>query len=100
MALLLAGFIRLERSGPRAGLAPVIASVLAPLELLGQTALFYYVLHVHLIAAVSLVLGFDKAFGIDAALIGAALTLCTLYFACVPYRRYKAAHPNGWARYL
>jgi hypothetical protein len=32
--------------------------------------------------------------------LGSALLLVALYPLCVRYRRYKAAHPDGWTRYI
>jgi uncharacterized membrane protein len=94
MALLLAGFYRLERAytkRPRA---------LAALAVLGQAALFYYVLHIHVLGAGTLALGLEHEGGIGATLLGALLTVLVLWYPVVRYQRYKAAHPNSWTRYL
>jgi uncharacterized membrane protein len=93
MALLLAGFWRLEeRLGEVKGLEP--------LRTLGQTALFFYVLHVHLLEGAAAALGVKKQLGLTATYVAAAAALAVLYPACVWYRRYKAAHPDGWTRYV
>lgn len=94
MALLLAGFYRLERARKGAMSAPMTA-----LTLLGQAALFYYVIHIHLLGLVTTLLGVAKQ-GIAATLIGAALCVLALSFPAARYQRYKAAHPSGWTRYL
>jgi uncharacterized membrane protein len=96
MALLLAGFYRLERSRAGAALSPAMAG----LTLLGQAALFYYVIHIHLLGLVAESLGLAHEHGIMAALIGAALCVLALSYPAARYQRYKAAHPNGWTHYL
>jgi uncharacterized membrane protein len=74
---------------------------LAPLSLLGSTAFFYYLLHVHLLDAAGLLLHFDSEHdGLAKTYGGAAAVLLVLYPLCVRYRRYKAAHPDGWTRYI
>jgi uncharacterized membrane protein len=93
MALLLAGFWRLEEW-------PGAVRVLEPLRTLGQTALFFYLLHVHLLVGVAVALGVRKQLGLSATYGAAALALAVLYPACAWYRRYKAAHPSGWTRYV
>lgn len=73
---------------------------LRPVEVLGRTALFFYVLHVHVMSAFALATGTRRTFGMDGALLGAVACVLLLYPACVYYDRYKRAHPNGWTRYL
>lgn len=74
---------------------------LALFSLLGSTAFFYYLLHVHLMAGVQRVFAFDThADGLAKTWGAAALTIAVLAGPCWLYRRYKAAHPHGWARYL
>jgi uncharacterized membrane protein len=74
---------------------------LAILSLLGSTAFFYYLLHVHLIALGAAVLPLDPhAHGLIKTWVGAGLTLAVLLGPCAWYRRYKAAHPDGWTRYI
>jgi hypothetical protein len=38
--------------------------------------------------------------GLAKTWIAAAITLAVLAGPCVLYRRYKAAHPDGWTRYV
>jgi uncharacterized membrane protein len=92
--LLFAGFLALdEPAKPRA--------VLGGFAVLGSTAFFYYVWHVHLMAGVEAVATFDRTTdGLAKTWLGAAFALAALAGPCVWYRRYKAAHPNGWARYI
>jgi len=91
---LLALFLWLDQPGkPR--------SVLAPLAVLGSTAFFYYLLHVHVMAGVQALLQLDvHAAGLEKTWGAAALTLLLLAAPCWFYRRYKSAHPNGWTRYV
>ncbi len=71
------------------------------LSLLGSSALFYYVLHVHLLAAAQALLGLDpRTHGLSKTWLGASLTLALLLWPCAWYRRYKSAHPDGWARFI
>ncbi len=93
MALLLAGFWWVEARWGQ-------VKVLAPLRVLGQTALFFYLLHVHLLEGAASVLGVKKQLGLGATYLGTVAVLAVLYPACAWYRRYKAAHPHGWTRYV
>jgi uncharacterized membrane protein len=93
MALLLAGFWWLEER-------PGAVKVLEPLRTLGQTALFFYLLHMHLLMGAAVALGVKKQLGLAATYGAAAVALAVLYPACAWYRRYKAAHPGGWTRYV
>jgi uncharacterized membrane protein len=93
MALSLAGFSLASRK----------AEHLAPLEflrVLGQTAFFFYLLHVHLLEAVASLFGWGGKFGLAAAYIGGIAIVAFLFPACVYYLRYKRAHPHGWTRYI
>jgi uncharacterized membrane protein len=94
LALLLLGALMAADDGrPR--------PILALLGLLGATALFYYLLHVHLLTAARLLLHLDvHTYGLAKTYLAAAAALALLYPLCVRYRRYKAAHPEGWTRYI
>jgi uncharacterized membrane protein len=71
-----------------------------PLLLLGQTALFFYLLHVHLLEGAAHALGLYRREGIGATLVATALAVAVLTPLCAVYRRYKASHPDGWTRYV
>ena len=91
--LLLALFFQLEDTRPR--------PLLQPFLIFGSTAFFYYLLHVHLLKLAAIVLGLDRAHdGLFKTYAGSAAVLVALYPLCTRYRRYKAAHPDGWTRYI
>jgi uncharacterized membrane protein len=70
------------------------------LMVLGQTPMFFYLLHFPLLVQSARRTGLEQHFGVASAYIGAAAVIAVLYPACRWYRRYKAAHPNGWPRYI
>ncbi|MBX3233635.1 MAG: DUF1624 domain-containing protein [Labilithrix sp.] len=88
-ALLLAAFLWI---GPR--------RVLEPLRLLGQTALFYYLLHIHVLKLVAVVTGTEGKLGIVSAYVGGLAIAAALYLPCRWYRGYKSAHADGWTRFV
>ncbi len=90
MALLLAVFLRV----------PAGSRGLRPLVLLGQTAFFFYLLHVHLLEGAAHGLGLFRSLGLPGTYAAAAAALLVLIPLCAVYRRYKAAHPEGWTRYV
>src|SRR4030095_7550559 len=81
MALVLAGFVALSR---RVGQV----AWLEPLRVLGQTALFFYVLHVHVLTLAAHALGWSHGAGLGATYSAALLTLVVLYPPCVWYGGY------------
>lgn len=92
--LLLAGFVAIDVPS-----RPLRA--LAPLSLFGATAFFFYLLHVHLLAAVQAGYRINRySDGLAKTWISAALAVVVLAGPCWMYRRYKAAHPDGWTRYV
>ncbi len=91
--LLLAVFFALDDGRDR--------RLLAPLGLLGRTAFFYYLLHVHVLALAGYLLRLDPhTAGLAKTYLGAAAVLVFLYPLCARYASYKAAHPDGWTRYV
>jgi uncharacterized membrane protein len=90
-ALLLAGLSVVTRTRPDFG---------GPLRLFGQVALFYYLLHVHLLTLAGWILGMRGKLGVKSCYVGAFGVLLVLYPACRWYQRYKAAHTRGWTRYV
>jgi uncharacterized membrane protein len=73
---------------------------LAPLVLLGQTAFFFYLLHVHLLQGAARLLEMHHGGGLGETYVAAAAAIAVLMPLCALYRRYKAAHPEGWTRYV
>ena len=92
MALFLAAFFRISRGGSPA--------VLGPLGVLGANALFFYLLHLHLMMAASYALGVHQKLGVGSAYVATAATVFVLYFACRWYGRYKSTHHNFVTRYV
>jgi uncharacterized membrane protein len=82
------------------GHARAVAPLLSFLLVLGQSALFFYLLHVHLLEGTALALGWREKFGVGSAYLGGIAIVFVLFPACLFYRGYKRAHPNGWTRYL
>ncbi|HZR79853.1 MAG TPA: heparan-alpha-glucosaminide N-acetyltransferase domain-containing protein [Candidatus Binatia bacterium] len=93
MALALAILFRLER-------VPAAETALRPLRLLGQTALFYYLLHVHFLEVAAWVAGASHRHGLAATYAAALVAVVVLLPLCAWYRGYKSAHPDGWPRYV
>jgi len=94
MALCLAALFSLGRRVPAA------ARWLRPLLVLGQTALFFYLLHVHVLTLAAWALGASHHGGLAVTYAAGAGIVLLLYPLCARYRRYKLAHPDGWARYV
>jgi uncharacterized membrane protein len=90
-ALLLAGLFRVTERRP---------DFAAPLRTLGQTALFFYLLHIHVLALGAWLFGVREKLGLGSAYVGAAIVLALLYPLCVRYRRYKTEHPTSLARFV
>ena len=67
---------------------------------LGQTALFFYLLHVHVLTLAADLLGAGHRGGLAETYVAAFVAVVVLYPVCRWYRGYKAAHPNGWPRYV
>lgn len=91
--VLLALFFQLEDTRSR--------PLLHPFLIFGSTAFCYYLLHVHLLHLAAKLAGLDRnQHGLLKTYLATAIVLVVLYPLCVRYRRYKAAHPDGWTRYL
>jgi uncharacterized membrane protein len=70
------------------------------LLVLGQTAFFFYLLHGHLLLLAARSLGVLHQRGLPETFVAAGAVIGLLYPCCRWYRRYKNAHPQGWARYV
>ena len=67
---------------------------------LGQTPMFFYLLHFPLLVQSARLLGVESKLGLGAAYLAAATVVAILYPVCRWYRGYKAAHRTGWARFV
>ncbi|HEY8378958.1 MAG TPA: hypothetical protein VIK91_20845 [Nannocystis sp.] len=90
--LLLAALVRIEPRIPAHRDGPVL--------LFGQTALFFYIVHWLVLGAPATLFGLFRVGGVGAAYLAAAAALLVMWPLCRRYRRYKRAHPHGWARYI
>jgi uncharacterized membrane protein len=67
---------------------------------LGQTPLFFYLLHFPLLVLSAHWLRIEAKLGLGATFLGAAAVVAVLYPACRAYRSYKTAHKHSLARYI
>jgi uncharacterized membrane protein len=67
---------------------------------LGQTPLFFYLLHFPLLVLSAHWLRVEAKLGLGATFLGAAAVVVVLYPACRAYRSYKTAHKHSLARYI
>jgi uncharacterized membrane protein len=94
MAILLGLFFR------RAASDTSSPHVLRPLLVFGQTALFFYLLHAHLLTLAARVLGLSHRGGLLETYVATLGALLVLYPLCVMYGNYKRVHPEGWTRFI
>ena len=71
-----------------------------PILVFGQTAFFFYVLHIVSLEMSARVLNLHMKMGLGTTYMAAIAVLVLLYPCCFWYRRYKTSHPGGWARYI
>jgi uncharacterized membrane protein len=74
--------------------------LLAPLALFGQTALFFYLLHVHILKGVAVALGVYRANGLWVVYLAWLALLALLYPACRWYLGVKRRHPDSVLRFV
>lgn len=94
MALILSGFFWYQRNLKR----PIRNR--NPLLVFGQTAFFFYLIHMHILIFSGLALGMFMQQGLGAAYLAALGVLILLYPVCLWFRRFKARRPKGWVRYI
>jgi uncharacterized membrane protein len=70
------------------------------LVVLGQTALFYYLIHAHLFKLIALVLGVYKAEGLGTTAVAWVAMLLLMYPLCRWYLGVKRRHPESVLRFL
>ena len=94
MALILFGFFRYQRTmtGP--------ARSWNPLLVFGQTAFFFYLIHMHILMIAAFAMGMFMNQGVGAAYLAALGVLILLYPVCLWFRRFKARRPRSWVRYI
>jgi len=63
------------------------------LLVLGQTPLFFYLLHFPMLVGGARLFGLEHRFGVGSAYLGAAAVIALLYPVCAWYRGYKADLP-------
>ncbi|MFL5305020.1 MAG: DUF1624 domain-containing protein [Polyangia bacterium] len=93
MALILAALFRLAER--RRAISPN-----SVLMVLGQTPMFFYLLHFPLLVGGSRLMGVNEKLGLGATYLGAGAAVALLYPVCRWYRGYKAAHRTGWPRFI
>jgi uncharacterized membrane protein len=76
------------------------ASPANPLQVFGRTPLFFYVIHVHLLAAASWSLNMHQTGGLRETYLATVVALLVLYPLCRWYGHFKQAHPKSLLRYL
>jgi uncharacterized membrane protein len=92
MAIILAGLFQLSlvRAPRSEGL----------LMTLGQTPMFFYLLHFPLLVTASRLLGVEHHLGLAATYAGAAGVVAVLYPFCRWYRPFKATGQHAFTRYI
>jgi uncharacterized membrane protein len=71
-----------------------------PLVVLGQTALFFYVLHVHLLKIAAFAVGLYKSAGLGATMVAWLVMVAALYPLSRWYLAVKRRHPASALRFL
>lgn len=71
-----------------------------PVVALGQTALFYYLIHIHLLKVTAAALGMYKSCGLGTVVIGWLAVLVVLYPLCLSYLGLKRRHPRSVLRLI
>lgn len=99
MCAILAGMFALERRGDRP------ARPNGPLLVFGQTALFFYLLHIPLLEGAGALLGAlfgpeHVPAGVGRTWLAVAATLALLYPACRWFRAFKRARPRSALRFV
>ncbi len=76
------------------------ASPANPLRVFGRTPLFFYVIHVHLLAAAAWLLNMHQTGGLGETYVATVAALLVLYPLCRWYDHLKQSHPKSLLRYL
>jgi uncharacterized membrane protein len=102
MALALAGLWLAATivEGPARRAAEPSARDRGLLVVLGRTPMFFYLLHIPVLALLARGLGVEEKLGLGATYGFAALVVAVLYPACLAYGRYKARRVAAWTQYI
>lgn len=92
MALVMAAFFQLALRRPARPEGLLIT--------LGQTPMFFYLLHFPLLVMAGSILGVQHRLGLLATYAGAAGVVVVLYPFCRWYRQFKATGRHAWTRYV
>ena len=76
------------------------ASPANPLQVFGRTPLFFYLIHVHLLAAAAWLLNMHQTGGLSETYLATGAALVVLYPLCRWYDRLKQSHPKSLLRYI
>jgi uncharacterized membrane protein len=74
--------------------------IATPLLVLGQTALFFYLLHAHILKGVAVALGIYRTEGLGVVYLAWLALLVALYPVCRWYLGVKRRHPDSVLRFL
>jgi uncharacterized membrane protein len=80
--------------------ADLPAGARRPLTILGQSALFFYLLHAHLLRLGAWSTGLLHGAGLGTTYLSAAIVIVLLIPLCERFRRYKQTHPDSVAKYI
>jgi uncharacterized membrane protein len=92
MAIVMAALFRVTLARPPRGEGLLIT--------LGQTPMFFYLLHFPLLVMAGRICGVQHQLGLAATYAGAAGVVVVLYPACRWYRQFKASGRHPWTRYV
>ena len=92
MLVLLAGISRVFDRRPPSDFNPVFV--------FGQSALFFYLVHVHLVMSAARWLDLTRSLSIGGTLFAALSAAALLYPLCIGYRHLKRRHPKSILRYV
>ena len=76
------------------------ASAANPLQVFGRTPLFFYIIHVHLLAAAAWLLNMHQTGGLGETYAATGAALMVLYPLCRWYYRLKQTYPQSLLRYI
>lgn len=72
----------------------------SPILVFGQTAFFFYIIHIPLLELSARALNLQAKMGLGTTYLATMAVLVVLYPCCLWYRRYKTSRSGGWSRYV